>query len=66
MDGVKTSFVESVAEGPDSEQVLLNMTRRGHNLIFATSFDYQPGHPDGTRNRPPPCPKQDGQGGWAV
>ena len=65
MDGVKTSFVESVTEGPDSEQVLLNMARRGHNLIFATSFGYQPGHPDGTRNRPP-CPKQDGQGGWAV
>lgn len=40
LDGVETTFVESVAEGPDSERVLLNMARRGHNLIFATSFGY--------------------------
>ncbi|WP_419176424.1 BMP family ABC transporter substrate-binding protein [Desulfosediminicola sp.] len=40
MDGVKTSYVESVAEGPDSERVILNMARRGYDLIFATSFGY--------------------------
>jgi len=40
MDGVQTTFVESVPEGPDSERVLLNMARRGHDLIFATSFGY--------------------------
>ncbi|BDD88777.1 BMP family ABC transporter substrate-binding protein [Desulfofustis limnaeus] len=40
MDGVKTSFVEAVAEGPDSERVMLNMARKGFDLIFATSFGY--------------------------
>ncbi|TVR01802.1 MAG: BMP family ABC transporter substrate-binding protein [Desulfovibrionales bacterium] len=40
LDGVETTFVESVSEGPDSERVLLNMARRGHNLIFATSFGF--------------------------
>lgn len=40
MEGVKTSFVEAVAEGPDSERVMLNMARKEFNLIFATSFGY--------------------------
>jgi basic membrane protein A len=40
MDGVKTSFVEAVAEGPDSERVMLNMARKGYDVIFATSFGY--------------------------
>ncbi|WP_028584949.1 BMP family ABC transporter substrate-binding protein [Desulfogranum mediterraneum] len=40
MDGVKTSYVESVKEGPDSERVILNMARKGYDLIFATSFGY--------------------------
>ena len=40
LDGVETTFVESVSEGTDSERVLLNMARRGHNLIFATSFGF--------------------------
>lgn len=40
MDGVKTSFVEAVAEGPDSERVMLNMARKGFDVIFATSFGY--------------------------
>ena len=40
MDGVKTSFVEAVNEGPDSERVILNMARKGYDLIFATSFGY--------------------------
>ncbi len=40
LDNVETSFVESVPEGPDAERVLTNMARRGHNLIFATSFGF--------------------------
>jgi len=40
MEGVSTSFVEAVSEGPDSERVMLNMARKGYNLIFATSYGY--------------------------
>jgi len=40
MDGVKTSYVESVAEGPDAERVITNMARKKFDLIFATSFGY--------------------------
>ena len=40
MEGVTTSFVESVKEGPDSERVIQNMARKGYDLIFATSFGY--------------------------
>ncbi len=40
MDGVETSYVEAVPEGPDSERVMLNMARKGYNLVFATSFGY--------------------------
>lgn len=40
MDGVTTSFVESVPEGPDAERVITNMARQGHKVIFATSFGY--------------------------
>ncbi len=40
MDGVKTSYVEAVNEGPDSERVIQNMARKGYDLIFATSFGY--------------------------
>ena len=40
MGGVKTSYVEAVAEGPDSERVMLNMARKGYDIIFATSFGY--------------------------
>jgi len=35
-----TSFVESVREGPDSERVMLNMARKGFDLIIATSYGY--------------------------
>lgn len=37
---VKTTVVESVAEGPDSERVMRDLAREGHTLIFATSFGY--------------------------
>lgn len=40
MEGVETAFVESVAEGPDSERVFLNMARKDYDLIFGTSFGY--------------------------
>ena len=40
MDGVTTSYVESVPEGPDSGRVILNMARKGYDVIFATSFGF--------------------------
>ncbi len=40
LPGVSTSFVEDVDEGPDSERVMLNMARKGFDLIFATSFGF--------------------------
>ncbi len=40
MDGVKTSYVEAVPEGPDSERVILNMARKGYDIVFAASFGY--------------------------
>ncbi len=40
MEGVTTSFVEAVPEGPDAERVILNMARKGYKMIFATSFGY--------------------------
>jgi len=40
MDGVKTSFVESVKDGADAERVIENMARGGFDLVFATSFGF--------------------------
>lgn len=40
MDGVTTSYVESVNEGADAERVILNMARKNFDLIFATSYGY--------------------------
>jgi basic membrane protein A len=40
MDGVKTSYVESVSEGPDSQRVIQKMARSGYDMIFATSYGY--------------------------
>jgi basic membrane protein A len=40
MPGVKTFYVESVPEGSDAERVILNMARKGYDIIFATSFGY--------------------------
>ncbi len=39
-DRIKTTFVENVAEGPDSEKVLNDLANSDHKLIFATSFGY--------------------------
>ena len=38
--GVKTTFVESVAEGADAERVIRKLATSGHNIIFTTSFGY--------------------------
>lgn len=37
---VKTTFVESVPEGPDAERVIRKMAADGHKVIFTTSFGY--------------------------
>ena len=39
-DRVRTTVVESVAEGPDAERVMRDLAAQGHGLIFATSFGY--------------------------
>ena len=39
-DKVKTTFVESVQEGPDAERVIRQMAQSGHDLIFTTSFGF--------------------------
>jgi len=39
-DKVKTTFVESVAEGPDAERVIRQLASTGHELIFSTSFGF--------------------------
>ncbi|MBZ4686300.1 MAG: hypothetical protein JG774_2045 [Desulfomicrobiaceae bacterium] len=40
MEGVTTSFVESVPEGQDAERVITTMARKGYDMIFSTSFGY--------------------------
>lgn len=40
MEGVTTSFVESVPEGQDAERVITTMARKGYDMIFTTSFGY--------------------------
>lgn len=39
-DKIDTTFVESVAEGADSERVITQLAKSGHDLIFTTSFGY--------------------------
>lgn len=39
-DKVETTFVESVPESADSERVMTQMAITGHDMIFATSFNY--------------------------
>jgi simple sugar transport system substrate-binding protein len=39
-DAIKTTYVENVPEGPDSEKVMNDLAASGHKLIFATSFGY--------------------------
>ncbi len=37
---IKTTFVESVAEGADAERVIRKLAQDGNQLIFTTSFGY--------------------------
>ncbi|MBT5267367.1 MAG: BMP family ABC transporter substrate-binding protein [Rhodospirillaceae bacterium] len=37
---VKTTYVESVKEGPDAERVIRQLAASGHDLIFTTSFGF--------------------------
>ncbi|MBS0642267.1 MAG: BMP family ABC transporter substrate-binding protein, partial [Proteobacteria bacterium] len=39
-DRIKTTYVENVPEGPDSEKVLNDLANQGNKLIFATSFGF--------------------------
>ncbi len=39
-NAIKTTFVESVPDGPDSEKVIADLANAGHKLIFTTSFGY--------------------------
>ena len=39
-DAVETTFLESVAEGPDAERVMERFARSGCDIVFATSFGY--------------------------
>ena len=39
-DKVKTTFVESVKEGPDAERVIQQLAASGHKIIFTTSFGF--------------------------
>ena len=38
--GVKTTFVENVAEGADAERVIRDLAATGHQIIFTPSFGY--------------------------
>ncbi len=40
VEGVHTAYLESVAEGADSEQVFRALSRKGFDLIFGGSFGY--------------------------
>lgn len=39
-NSVKTTVVENVAEGADSERVVRDLAQQGHDIIFTTSFGY--------------------------
>jgi basic membrane protein A and related proteins len=39
-DKITTTYVENVAEGPDSEKVMNDLANSGHKLILATSFGF--------------------------
>jgi len=40
LEGVHTAYVETVAEGADSEQVIRSLARKGFDVIFTTSFGF--------------------------
>ncbi len=39
-DKVKTTFVEKVPEGPESERVIRDLVAQGNTLVFGTTFGY--------------------------
>ena len=39
-DKIETTYVENVAEGPDSERVIRNLAEDGNQLIFTSSFGF--------------------------
>jgi simple sugar transport system substrate-binding protein len=39
-DKIKTTYVESVKEGPDSERVIRELATAGNGIIFTTSFGF--------------------------
>jgi basic membrane protein A len=39
-DKVKTTYIESVPEGPDAARVIRQYAQQGYKVIFATSFGY--------------------------
>ncbi|MDY8108626.1 BMP family ABC transporter substrate-binding protein [Fulvimarina sp. 2208YS6-2-32] len=39
-DKVETTFVENVAEGPDSERVIRQLAQDGADIVFTTSFGF--------------------------
>ena len=39
-DKVKTTYIESVKEGPDAERVIRDLVAQGNKVIFATSFGF--------------------------
>lgn len=38
--GIKTTYVENVAEGADAERAIRQLASSGHNIIFTTSFGF--------------------------
>ncbi|PIE81617.1 MAG: BMP family ABC transporter substrate-binding protein [Chloroflexi bacterium] len=43
VENVNTAYVESVAEGADSEQVIRSLARKGFDVIFTASFGFMDG-----------------------
>ncbi len=39
-DGIETTYVENVSEGPDAERVIRQLAEDGHDIIFTTSFGF--------------------------
>ncbi|MDH5502442.1 MAG: BMP family ABC transporter substrate-binding protein [Acidimicrobiia bacterium] len=40
LDGVETTFIENVEEGPDAERVIREFAQAGNDIIITTSFGY--------------------------
>jgi basic membrane protein A len=49
---VKTLFKENVPEGPQMGQVITQLVNQGANIIFSTSFGFQPSMVDGAKKYP--------------